>query len=68
MDQKLSVVHEIRAFNREYTNLIGLMNRHLLNSEYTLHELRIMYEVQAIEECTSKNLRKRLEYGWRILE
>lgn len=61
MVKGLSVVREIRAFNREYTQLIGLMNRHILNSQYTLHELRVLYEIQAHSECTSKELRQFLE-------
>lgn len=38
-------IAEIRAFNRFYTDLIGLLNKHLLNSEYSLSEVRVMYEV-----------------------
>ncbi|WP_343689022.1 MarR family transcriptional regulator [Chitinophaga sp.] len=40
-----AVIQEIRAFNRFYTDLIGLLNKHLLNSAYSLSEVRIMYEI-----------------------
>lgn len=38
-------IQDIRAFNRFYTDLIGLLNQHLLNSAYSLAEARIIYEV-----------------------
>jgi len=38
-------ISEIRAFNRFYTDLIGLLDKHLLNSDYSLAEARILYEV-----------------------
>lgn len=40
-----SCVQEIRAFNRFYTNILGLLDNHLLKSEYSLAEGRILYEV-----------------------
>ena len=38
-------IKEIRAFNRFYTNIIGLLDRHILNSSYSLPEVRIMFEL-----------------------
>ncbi|MDN5284527.1 MAG: regulatory protein MarR [Mucilaginibacter sp.] len=38
-------IQDIRAFNRFYTDLIGLLNQHLLDSSYSLAEARIIYEV-----------------------
>ena len=38
-------VRELRAFNRFYTNIIGLLDRHILNSNYSLPEVRIMFEL-----------------------
>lgn len=38
-------IHQIRAFNRFYTDLIGLLDKHLLNSEYSLAEARILFEI-----------------------
>jgi DNA-binding MarR family transcriptional regulator len=40
-----NAIAQIRAFNRFYTDLIGLLNKHLLNSEYSLAEARILYEI-----------------------
>ena len=39
----------IRAFNRYYTSILGLLDRHILNSEYSLPEARILYELSQRE-------------------
>jgi DNA-binding MarR family transcriptional regulator len=38
-------IKQIRAFNRFYTNIIGLLDKHILNSGYSLPEVRIMFEL-----------------------
>ena len=43
MDQ--NPVDAIRAFNRFYTNIIGLLDRHLLHSTFSLPEARVLYEL-----------------------
>jgi len=43
MQQK--TISEIRHFNRYYTNIIGLLDRHILNSPFSLPEARILYEL-----------------------
>jgi DNA-binding MarR family transcriptional regulator len=40
---------EIRAFNRWYTFLIGLLDRYYLNSGYSLTEVRVLYEIHHAE-------------------
>ena len=42
---KSRYIREIRAFNRFYTNIIGLLDRYILNSGYSLPEVRIMFEL-----------------------
>ncbi len=42
LDQR---VGEVRAFNRFYTNVIGVLQEHLLQSPYSLTEVRVMYEL-----------------------
>jgi DNA-binding MarR family transcriptional regulator len=42
---KPQFIKEIRAFNRFYTNIIGLLDKHILDSSYSLPEVRIMYEL-----------------------
>ena len=38
-------IAQFRAFNRFYTAVIGLLDRHYLNSEFSLTEGRILYEI-----------------------
>lgn len=37
-----SIVQEIRSFNRFYTDILGLLNQHILESSYSLTEVRIL--------------------------
>ncbi|MDR3472862.1 MAG: GNAT family N-acetyltransferase [Devosia sp.] len=43
MDQ----IAEIRAFNRFYTRLVGALDEHIVQSEFTLAEARVIYEIGA---------------------
>ncbi len=38
-------IGEIRSFNRFYTNIVGVIDRHILRSPFSLTEVRIMYEI-----------------------
>jgi len=49
-------IDEIRSFNRFYTGVIGLLNGYILDSNYTLPEVRILYEVYHNENMTSREL------------
>ncbi|HWB90436.1 MAG TPA: helix-turn-helix domain-containing GNAT family N-acetyltransferase, partial [Puia sp.] len=57
-------IQEMRAFNRWYTDVIGLLNRNLLDSEYSLAEGRLIYElhkagsVQASQIMTTMHIDK----------
>lgn len=53
---KKSHIEEVRAFNRFYTRLIGLLDNNILNSDYTLPEVRILYEIYTSPGCTSKEV------------
>jgi DNA-binding MarR family transcriptional regulator len=50
------LVSDVREFTRFYTNIIGLLNSHLLNSAYTLPEARVLYEIAQQNETTAKAL------------
>ena len=45
---KKSIIDNIRDFNRYYTNLIGVLNKDALQLNYSLTELRVVYELSLI--------------------
>ena len=42
---KKSIIRTMRAFNRYYTNLIGALDKGYLETQYTLTEARILFEI-----------------------
>lgn len=61
-----SVVHAIRKFNRFYTNILGLLDQHLLQSEFSLSEARVLFEIGHSGNCTATMLidKLRLDAGY----
>jgi DNA-binding MarR family transcriptional regulator/GNAT superfamily N-acetyltransferase len=49
-------VEAFRHFNRFYTRQIGLLNRTLLQSDFSLTQARILFELAHREECTASDL------------
>ena len=57
MNMKLKTeISLIRSFNRFYTNILGLIDQHILKSEFSLSEVRVLHEIEKTENCTSKML------------
>jgi DNA-binding MarR family transcriptional regulator/N-acetylglutamate synthase-like GNAT family acetyltransferase len=56
MSANPETVRSMRLFNRYYTKLLGLLNRHILDSDYTLSEVRVLYEIRYMEDCTAHKL------------
>ncbi|MGD8780931.1 MAG: MarR family winged helix-turn-helix transcriptional regulator [Ignavibacteria bacterium] len=53
---KQKQINEIREFNRFYTIIVGLLNKHLLNSRFTLPEARILFELYNNKDMTASNI------------
>ena len=49
-------VQTIRRFNRFYTRQIGVLHEHLLESEFSLTEVRVLYEIVHRQNLTAKDL------------
>ncbi|MGY2063865.1 MarR family winged helix-turn-helix transcriptional regulator, partial [Nocardia gipuzkoensis] len=51
----------VREFNRRYTRLIGVLQEHLLESEHSLTEVRILYELNNFGPLEVVTLRQDLD-------
>lgn len=54
-------IDAVRSFNRFYTRKIGVLQEHLLSSEYTLPEVRVMFEIAHKKAITASALGKILD-------
>lgn len=52
------LINKIRSFNRFYTNVIGLLDHHFLDSRFSLTEGRVLYEICNTDECSAKKIRE----------
>ncbi len=59
MEDKL--INSIREFNRFYTAIIGVVNNHILNSEYSLTEARVIYELAYSGVLTARAIKEKLQ-------
>jgi DNA-binding MarR family transcriptional regulator/N-acetylglutamate synthase-like GNAT family acetyltransferase len=51
-----SQVKQIRYFNRFYTSHLGILNNHFLESDYSLSEVRVLYEIGEHPTITAQEL------------
>jgi DNA-binding MarR family transcriptional regulator len=58
MKANQELIDKIRSFNRFYTNIIGLLDQHFLDSPFSLTEGRVLYEICNTEDCSAKKIRE----------
>ena len=58
MNHNQDLIDRIRGFNRFYTNIIGLLEQHFLDSPFSLTEGRVLYEICNTEDCSAKKIRE----------
>jgi DNA-binding MarR family transcriptional regulator/GNAT superfamily N-acetyltransferase len=56
----MDAIAEVRRFNRFYTRVIGLLNKHLPESDFSLAEARVFYELAKGGEQTAAEITRRL--------
>jgi DNA-binding MarR family transcriptional regulator/N-acetylglutamate synthase-like GNAT family acetyltransferase len=54
--KEIDIVTEIRGFNRFYTNILGILDQHIVDSGYSLTEARILFEISKTDICTANQL------------
>ncbi len=60
MKPNQEIIDTIRSFNRFYTNVIGLLDQHFLDSPFSLTEGRVLYEICNTDECSAKKIRENI--------
>jgi DNA-binding MarR family transcriptional regulator len=58
---KNKIIQKIREFNRFYTKVIGVTNNHILESNYSLTEVRVMFEIYHNPEITAREIKNIIE-------
>ncbi|MFF2591716.1 MarR family winged helix-turn-helix transcriptional regulator [Peribacillus butanolivorans] len=56
-----NTIADIRQFNRFYTNILGVLDKHILDTGYSLTEARVVLEIGMMEQCIANNLVDKLE-------
>jgi DNA-binding MarR family transcriptional regulator len=49
-------VDRIRSFNQFYTNKLGVLNKHILDSHFSLSEVRVLYELSTNPDCSARTI------------
>ena len=54
-------IADIRKFNRFYTIVLGILEKHVLDTGYSLTEARVILEIGFMRECIANDLVERLK-------
>jgi len=60
MQESVTIVDIVRQFNRFYTKQIGVLQESLLKSDYSLTEVRVLYEIAHHENPTATTIAEEL--------
>lgn len=55
----MNTIAAVRRFNRFYTRVIGLLDEHLPDSDFSLPEARLVFELAAEEDATAAEIGRR---------
>lgn len=55
------IISDIRKFNRFYTIVLGILEKHVLDTGYSLTEARVILEIGFMRECIANDLVERLK-------
>ncbi|MCB0664283.1 MAG: winged helix-turn-helix transcriptional regulator [Saprospiraceae bacterium] len=55
------IINQVRDFNRFYTNFLGIVNRYILGSSYSLPEARILFEINRKKKVSAAEIVKLLQ-------
>ena len=55
------ITQRIRSFNRFYTRIIGAVNQSVLNSPFSLAEVRVLFEIKHSENPTASEINRELD-------
>lgn len=61
MNINKNTIADIRQFNRFYTNILGVLDKHILDTGYSFTEARVILEIGLMEQCIANNLVDKLE-------
>lgn len=56
-----NIVGDIRKFNRFYTNILGLLDKHVFKTGYSFTESRVILEIGFIGQCIANDLVEKLD-------
>ena len=61
IDLMNDLTQRIREFNRFYTAILGLANKHILASDYSFTEARVIYEINHSNGISAREIKEKLQ-------